>query len=99
MDDYQGEENKIIILSLVRSNPQHAIGFLKVVNRLIVAISRAKEGLYILGNGDMMQVNDKWYQVIATLKRDDCYGEALPLFCQVNMLTCVVFNPSFLLLT
>ena len=82
MDDYQGEENKVVLLSLVRSNPQNNIGFLRVVNRLIVSISRAKEGLYIVGNGEMMAKNDHWFKVIASLKKDDCYGNALPLFCQ-----------------
>ena len=42
VDGYQGEENKIIILSLVRSNSQGQIGFLKVANRVCVALSRAK---------------------------------------------------------
>jgi superfamily I DNA and/or RNA helicase len=42
VDGFQGEENKIIILSLVRSNTNGQIGFLKVVNRVCVALSRAK---------------------------------------------------------
>lgn len=42
VDGYQGEENKIIILSLVRSNSNGQIGFLRVVNRVCVALSRAK---------------------------------------------------------
>jgi superfamily I DNA and/or RNA helicase len=42
VDGFQGEENKIIILSLVRSNTAGQIGFLKVVNRVCVSLSRAK---------------------------------------------------------
>lgn len=42
VDNYQGEENKIILLSLVRSNDENNIGFLKTDNRICVAISRAK---------------------------------------------------------
>lgn len=42
VDGFQGEENKIIILSLVRSNANGQIGFLKVANRVCVALSRAK---------------------------------------------------------
>lgn len=42
VDGYQGEENKIIILSLVRSNTAGQIGFLKVVNRVCVSLSRAQ---------------------------------------------------------
>lgn len=44
VDNFQGEENKIILLSLVRSNEEGNIGFLKTDNRVCVALSRAKEG-------------------------------------------------------
>lgn len=46
LDNYQGEENKIIILSLVRSNPEGNIGFLATNNRVCVALSRAREGIF-----------------------------------------------------
>ncbi|CDW86632.1 UNKNOWN [Stylonychia lemnae] len=42
VDNFQGEENDIVILSLVRSNAQNNIGYLKVSNRVCVALSRAK---------------------------------------------------------
>lgn len=42
VDSYQGEENDIIILSLVRSSKDGGIGFLSVDNRVCVALSRAK---------------------------------------------------------
>ncbi|KAI5646618.1 AAA domain-containing protein [Phthorimaea operculella] len=44
VDNYQGEENRIVILSLVRSNREGKIGFLSAANRVCVALSRAKEG-------------------------------------------------------
>lgn len=50
LDNYQGEENDIVLLSLVRSNNENKIGFLKIENRVCVALSRAKHGLYIMGN-------------------------------------------------
>ena len=50
VDNYQGEECDIILLSLVRSNKEYKIGFLKTFNRVCVAFSRAKLGLYIIGN-------------------------------------------------
>lgn len=43
VDGFQGEESDVIILSLVRSNSMGAIGFLKVANRVCVALSRAKK--------------------------------------------------------
>ncbi|EON98222.1 putative atp binding protein [Phaeoacremonium minimum UCRPA7] len=55
VDSYQGEENDIVILSLVRSpqtNKPFAIGFLKSWNRATVAISRARRGFYMFGNKD-----------------------------------------------
>jgi helicase required for RNAi-mediated heterochromatin assembly 1 len=53
VDSYQGEENDIIILSLVRSNrPGHryAAGFVEDMCRGVVSISRARCGFYIFGN-------------------------------------------------
>ena len=52
VDNYQGEENDIILLSLVRSNKNSEIGFLSSFNRVCVAFSRAKIGMYIIGNID-----------------------------------------------
>ena len=50
VDNYQGEENDIILLSLVRSNNENKIGFLNNFNRVCVSFSRAKIGFYIIGN-------------------------------------------------
>ncbi|KAL0228513.1 hypothetical protein RCL1_004656 [Eukaryota sp. TZLM3-RCL] len=51
VDNYQGEENDIIILSTVRCNEDGRIGFLKFNNRVNVMLSRAKHGMFILGSG------------------------------------------------
>ncbi|CAM9746103.1 unnamed protein product [Ascophyllum nodosum] len=50
VDNFQGEESKIIIISLVRSNPNCDIGFLRSSNRVNVMLSRAQHGMYIVGN-------------------------------------------------
>lgn len=50
VDNYQGEENDVIILSLVRSNQEGSVGFLGTDNRVCVALSRARNGLYAIGN-------------------------------------------------
>lgn len=42
VDNFQGEENDIILLSLVRSNHESKIGFLSIENRVCVALSRAR---------------------------------------------------------
>ncbi|KAK0863231.1 hypothetical protein LTR87_016287, partial [Friedmanniomyces endolithicus] len=66
VDSYQGEENKVVILSLVRSNNHGKIGFLSIDNRVCVALSRAQCGFYIFGNA-MLLYNEKyktWLDVI-----------------------------------
>lgn len=46
VDHYQGQQNDYILLSLVRTN---AVGHLRDVRRLVVAVSRARLGLYVFG--------------------------------------------------
>ncbi|MEZ9318665.1 AAA domain-containing protein, partial [Vibrio lentus] len=53
VDSYQGQENKIIILSLVRDNTEKLQGFLRDAPRINVAISRSQERLLVLGAGRM----------------------------------------------
>ena len=49
VDSYQGKENRIVILSLVRNNKKYEQGFLSSPNRLNVAMSRAMDRLVIIG--------------------------------------------------
>ncbi len=50
IDSFQGQEQEAIVLSLVRSNSDGEIGFLKDYRRMNVAITRAKEQLYVIGD-------------------------------------------------
>ena len=49
VDRFQGDEEDIVICSLV-VDEKSKTGFVKLVNRMIVLLSRARLGLYILGN-------------------------------------------------
>jgi len=53
IDSYQGSENRIILLSLVRHNAENKAGFMNDNARVNVALSRAKERLMIVGSGAM----------------------------------------------
>ena len=55
IDNFQGEESTIIVISLVRSSPHGNIGFLKMANRVNVLLSRAKHGMYLIGNPDTLR--------------------------------------------
>lgn len=68
LDNYQGEESKIILLSLVRNNNENSIGFLKIENRVCVALSRAKEGMYIMGNMNLLVNNSEVKSVTCAKK-------------------------------
>lgn len=50
IDSFQGQEKETIIVSLVRSNDDGDIGFLKDYRRMNVAITRAKEQLFVIGD-------------------------------------------------
>ena len=58
VDNYQGLENQIVVLSLVRSNAREEIGFLSISNRIVVALSRSNCALYCVGNFD---TNNLWF--------------------------------------
>jgi ATP-dependent RNA/DNA helicase IGHMBP2 len=61
IDSFQGQENDTIIISLVRSNDEAEIGFLKDYRRMNVAITRAKNKLYIIGDSATI-CNDNFYK-------------------------------------
>jgi helicase required for RNAi-mediated heterochromatin assembly 1 len=57
--------NDIVLLSLVRSNKHHSIGFLSNENRACVALSRAKRGFYLFGNAELLACESwTWGQIV-----------------------------------
>ncbi|PSN32629.1 hypothetical protein C0J52_22378 [Blattella germanica] len=85
VDNFQGEENDIILLSLVRSNNAGKIGFLKIENRVCVALSRARKGMYIIGNMDILTRNSQiWPKIRETLMKQEAIGTHLTLRCQIH---------------
>eukprot|EP00095_Tigriopus_kingsejongensis_P005770 snap_masked-scaffold51_size454968-processed-gene-3.10 protein:Tk05770 transcript:snap_masked-scaffold51_size454968-processed-gene-3.10-mRNA-1 annotation:"predicted protein" len=79
---FQGDENDFIILSLVRSNEQGSIGFLDSLNRRCVAQSRAKCGLYFIGNeSTLIQTSGVWKELVNHMKTSDCLGPRITIQC------------------
>lgn len=81
VDNFQGEEAKVIIISLVRSNPQRKCGFLSTSNRINVLLSRAKHGMYIIGNSSTYYNVPMWQKVIDMLSASGRFGKSLQLQC------------------
>lgn len=93
VDSYQGEENQIVLLSLVRSPPTpfdtKRVGFLDSMNRATVAISRARRGFFMFGNKENLfqasiQSFDTWAPVWNGFAEQQrvAMGKGLPLVCQ-----------------
>ena len=81
VDNFQGEEAKVIIVSLVRSNNDRKVGFLKTTNRINVLLSRAQHGMYLIGNSETYSNIPMWSKVLGMLRLDDSIGKALALCC------------------
>ncbi|KAI0071801.1 hypothetical protein K474DRAFT_1630013 [Panus rudis PR-1116 ss-1] len=86
VDIFQGQEAKVVIVSLVRNTGSFetgsaSIGFLKSSNRINVALSRAKHGLYILGNAANLRKNETWSRILDEMEARDQIGGGLPIAC------------------
>ena len=98
IDNYQGEESDIVLLSLVRSNEENNIGFLRTFNRICVAFSRAKIGFYVIGNMDCIVKGEKrvenknteirmrgvWQKIYEKAKNQNLVSNILTLKCQTH---------------
>jgi regulator of nonsense transcripts 1 len=78
VDSYQGREKEYIIFSTVRSNngniegkEDNPMGFVKDPKRLNVAITRAKYGMFIVGNAEFLAKYDEVWNALVTFYRNN----------------------------
>lgn len=81
VDNFQGEEAKVIVILLVRSNDERKCGFLKTSNHINVLLSRARHGMYIIGNTNTAHSVPMWDKVVTILENDGNVGQNLELCC------------------
>lgn len=74
VDAYQGKENAIVILSLVRSNDDGRQGHVNQRNRCNVSVSRAKERLIVVGSkrmwGEKVHASSPMREVLSYMQSD-----------------------------
>ena len=88
VDGFQGQERDVVVISLVRSNDNGEIGFLRDLRRMNVAITRARMKLIILGCAATMTRHPfyrRLYEYVAglheagTVEAGTCAGDDQPV--------------------
>ncbi|KAH0828787.1 P-loop containing nucleoside triphosphate hydrolase protein [Lanmaoa asiatica] len=86
IDNYQGEESDIVVASLTRSNSDGAIGFMRSPERLNVLISRARDGLILVGNSRTFKssksAGDLWTKFFGLLRNGGHIYDGFPIKCE-----------------
>ena len=81
IDSFQGHEKSFVIFSCVRNNTENKIGFVKDKRRLNVALTRAKNGLILVGNKDVLKKGDKlWNSYITYLEETNVIHDNLDVY-------------------
>jgi hypothetical protein len=86
IDNYQGEESDIVLVTLTRSNAEHDIGFMFSPERLNVLLSRARNALIMIGNTDTFMRSRKggeiWTRLFTMLKTGGHVYDGFPIKCE-----------------
>lgn len=71
----------------MRSNENANIGFLKIENRVCVALSRARKGMYIIGKMEnLVQSSEIWPKIKEVLIAQESIGQHVELRCKVSFM-------------
>ena len=73
VDGFQGREKEVVIISLVRSNPEGAIGFLADTRRMNVALTRARRKLIVIGDSATITAEPFYARLVEYFERSGAY--------------------------
>ncbi|EYC20785.1 hypothetical protein Y032_0021g423 [Ancylostoma ceylanicum] len=94
VDSFQGKENRIVIVSLVRSE-MDGVGFLAVKNRITVALTRAQHGMYVVGNlGYLSECSSFWDKICNRMFESHLVSSILTIKCQSHGNVQEIEDPS-----
>ncbi|KAF2017639.1 P-loop containing nucleoside triphosphate hydrolase protein [Aaosphaeria arxii CBS 175.79] len=86
IDNYQGEESDIVIVSLTRSNKNGGIGFMYSPQRVNVLLSRARNALIMIGNAETFVKSRKgqevWVPLLDQLRKNGHVYDGFPVRCE-----------------
>jgi len=78
VETFQGQERDVVIVSVVRSDPNNLkhdrkfkLGFMDNYKRMNVAVSRAKELLLIVGNLKILETDKSWSHFLIILTKPE----------------------------
>eukprot|EP00558_Chaetoceros_sp_UNC1202_P002321 CAMPEP_0197237922 /NCGR_PEP_ID=MMETSP1429-20130617/4606_1 /TAXON_ID=49237 /ORGANISM="Chaetoceros sp., Strain UNC1202" /LENGTH=145 /DNA_ID=CAMNT_0042697005 /DNA_START=181 /DNA_END=615 /DNA_ORIENTATION=+ len=79
IDSFQGKEAGIVILSCVRAGTTGGgIGFLSDVQRMNVALTRAKQYLFVIARCESILVNPYWRELVDYAKSEHAILRIVP---------------------
>jgi len=73
VDGFQGREKEVILISLVRSNPDGEIGFLTDTRRINVALTRARRHLLVIGDSATITAHPFYQDLITYFEQTGAY--------------------------
>ncbi|KIO21002.1 hypothetical protein M407DRAFT_219502 [Tulasnella calospora MUT 4182] len=81
VEEFQGQERPIIIISTTRSSPEnvafdlrHTLGFVANPRRMNVAITRAQAGLFVVGNPHVLSLDPLWRALLNYIRLNKGYS-------------------------
>jgi AAA domain len=86
VDNYRGQETDIVVVTLTRSNTTGDIGFIASPERVNVMLSRARNGLILIGNKDTFLQsetgNSTWKHLVDHLSEYRHMYDGVPVKCE-----------------
>ncbi|KAG0197395.1 DEAD-box type RNA helicase [Mortierella sp. GBA30] len=78
VDGFQGQEKDIIIFSCVRASHTGSVGFLADIRRMNVALTRARQSLFILGHAETLRREEIWGDLVRDAEERGLFTRVVP---------------------